>query len=328
MDEGELPQLLSSDPSPTGVGQIRPADSSSPKLEIVSEDVSFPDPPDEIHEDPRPATYPGEEVVKAAASPISTPPVTASEKVQEDVTSSLHTDAPDSCDGDPVATVPDVNPSPVIPEPVSSIPQTPKRSTSRTRSQSRSRSPSPSLLSSPLTCLSSSPIREEETRESTPESDFTDVDATCEPVKISVKRRSIGGVDIRASKKSRLEAVPADPPTDTRAEERPASRSRSKAGKKSARSSSPSPCPESSLVPMDVSTTPNTTDSEPTDQSLMGMVVETLAMTRASSMDIESIRKIVVVCPNFIIIFITMHRYRSHHLIDIGYPTLVKDGAY
>ena len=46
----------------------------------------------------------------------------------------------------------------------------------------------------------------------------------------------------------------------------------------------------------------------------MGLVVEALAMTRASSMDVESVRKIVVVRPTFFI-FVLYH-YRSHHLID------------
>jgi len=46
---------------------------------------------------------------------------------------------------------------------------------------------------------------------------------------------------------------------------------------------------------MDVAAITNSADSDPTDQSLMGIVVEALAMTRASSMDVESIRKVVVV---------------------------------
>lgn len=45
---------------------------------------------------------------------------------------------------------------------------------------------------------------------------------------------------------------------------------------------------------MDVTATSNDNDSGSADQGLMGMVVEALAMTRASSMDVESIRKIVV----------------------------------
>lgn len=174
---------LSSDSRPTDSGQVLPA-ASSPKLE--AEDPSFSDLPDEIHEDPRSPSHLSEEVVKAAVSPISTPPETDPEKVQEDDISSLPTEIPDICDEDPVATVPDVT----LPSPgpgLSTLP-TPKRSTSRTPSRSRSRSPS--LLSSPLTCLSSSPIREDERRQSASESDFTDVETTSKPVKTSVKRRS------------------------------------------------------------------------------------------------------------------------------------------
>jgi len=45
---------------------------------------------------------------------------------------------------------------------------------------------------------------------------------------------------------------------------------------------------------MDVTAASDGTDSGSTDQDLVGIVVEALAMTRASSMDVESIRKIVV----------------------------------
>ena len=299
MDEDEPPQLISSDSRPTDIGQICPED-SSPRLETVSEEPRFP-------------THLGEEAVKAAASPISTPPATSSEKVQEDDIPSLHADIPDICDEDPVATA-DVTPSPIIPEPTVPIPPTPKRSTHLTTSRSRSRSPSPSLLSSPLTCISSSPIREEETRQSTPESEFTDVEATSKPTKTSVKRRSIR-VDVRVSKKSRVETPSADSIADVEVGGQTVSRSCRETGKKLGRSSSPSPPPASSPVSTDVI---NGTDTEPTDQSLMGMVVEALAMTRASSMDVESIRKIVVVCPTFFLsfFFFTPYCYRSHHLID------------
>jgi len=307
MDEDEPPQLTSPDSRPTDNGQTRPAD-LSPKLEIFAEDASIPDPPDE---DPQPSAHLSEEVVKAAASPISTPPVTGSEKIHDDDISSLHTDIPGSCDEPPVATVPDVVPlSPANPTDPLAMPQTPERPTSRTGSRPSSRSPSPSLLSSPLTCLSSSPIREEETRQSTPESDF-DLETTCEPTKTSVKRRSTGGIDIRVPKKSRVETDSTGSAADAKLEEQPASGSRRKTGKKSARSSSPSPCPEPSLTPMD-ETTP---DTEPTDRGLMGIVVEALAMTRASSMDVESIRKIAVVCPTFFSFLVPYH-FRSHHHTD------------
>ena len=53
----------------------------------------------------------------------------------------------------------------------------------------------------------------------------------------------------------------------------------------------------------DVTAASGATDSEPADQSLMGLVVEALAMTRASSMDVESVRKIVVVRPTFFIFY-------------------------
>jgi hypothetical protein len=306
MDEDEPTHLTASDPTPTDIGQIRLPD-LSPKLETVSEDASVSDPPDEIHKGPRPPIHLGEEIAKAAASPMLTPPVTGPEKIQADATLSLHTGIPDSCDEDSVATVPDVvPPSSVIPEPALSVSQTPKRSMSRTRSRSRSRSPSPTLLSSPLTCFSSSPMREEEARQSSPESDSTDVETTCKPTKTPAKRRSIGGVDVRASKKFRVEATPTDSVADTEVEEQPASKTRRNTGKKSARSSSPSPCPDPSLVSTDVIATSDAADSEPTDQSIMGMVVEALAMTRASSMDVESIRKVVVVCPASLFHFVAL----------------------
>lgn len=296
MDEDEPTHLTASDPTPTDIGQIRPPD-LSPKLETVSEDASVSDPSDEIRKGPRPPIHLGEEIAKAAASPMPTPPVTGPEKIQADATLSLHTGIPDSCDEDSVATVPDVGPpSSVIPEPALSVSQTPKRSTSHTRSRSRSRSLSPTLLSSPLTCFSSSPMREEEARQSSPESDSTDAETTCKPTKTPAKRRSIGGVDDRASKKFRVEATSTDSVADTEVEERPALKTRRKTGKKSARSSSPSPCPDPSLVSTDVAATSDAADSEPADQNIMGMVVEALAMTRASSMDVESIRKVVVVC--------------------------------
>ena len=322
MNEDEPPQLTSSDPSPTDIGQTHSAD-LSPKLEIVSEDMSIFDPPDEIHEGPWPSTHLGEEAVKVVASPIS--PVTGSEKVQDDI-SSLHTDLPDGCDEDPVATVPAViPPSPVNPGDTLSMPQTPKRSTSPTRSRSRSRSSSPSLLSSPLTRLSSSPIREEETRQSTPESDFTDVETTCEPIKTSVKRRSIGGADVRAFKKFRMETASTDSAADIEVEEQTTSKPRRKTGKKSTRSSSPSPCPEPSPVHTEVTASSGATDLESTDQNLMGMVVEALAMTRASSMDVDSIRKIVVVRPTFLF---SLSIAIDLIISSIGHPTLVEDGPY
>jgi hypothetical protein len=130
------------------------------------------------------------------------------------------------------------------------------------------------------------------------------VETTSGPIKTSVKRRSIGGVDVRLPKKSRVETPFAGSATDTQVEEQPSSKLRRK---KSARSSSP----ESSPVSMDVAAITSSADSEPTDQSLMGMVVEALAMTRASSMDVESIRKVVVVP-----FFLTLICYRSHRLID------------
>lgn len=324
MDQDQPPQLTSSDPRPTDIGQTHSAD-LSPKLEIISQDISISDPPDEIHEDPWPLTRLGEAAVKSVASPTSSPPVTSPEKIKNDI-SSLHTGIPDSCDEGPVTTVPAVIPSsPVNPGESLSAPQTPKRSASRARSRSRSRSSSPSLLSSPLTRLSSSPIREEETGRSTPESELSDVETTCNPIKTSVKRRSIGGADFRAFKKSRVETASTDSAVDIEVEEQPASKPRRKAGKKSARSLSPSPCPEPSLAHTDTTETSDTADLEPTDQSLMGMVVEALAMTRASSMDVDSIRKIVVVssAPS-------SHSFSVISLIisSIGHPTLVEDGAY
>jgi hypothetical protein len=70
-------------------------------------------------------------------------------------------------------------------------------------------------------------------------------------------------------------------------------------------------------VSMDVTATPNAADSGSTDQGLMGMVVEALAMTRASSMDVESIRKIVVVCLCIAFqLFSIPFRHRFSHLID------------
>ena len=324
MDEDEPPQLTSSEPRPTDIGQTRSAE-LSPKLEIYSQDASIPDPPDEIHEDLRSPTHLSEEAVKTAASPISTPPVTGSEKIQEDDMPSLHTGIPDSCDESLAATVPDVAPpSPVNPGDTLAMPQTPKRPASRTGSQPNSRSPSPSLLSSPLTCLSSSPIREEETRQSTPESDF-DVETTCEPTKTSAKRRSIGGIDIRAPKKSRVDTDSVDSVADTKVEEQPASGSRRKTGKKSVRSS-PSPCPEPSLVTMNEITTSNASGSDPTDRGLMGIVVGALAMTRASSMDVESIRKIAVVCP--ILFPSPFHIALDLTTSPIGHSALVGDGVH
>lgn len=294
----EPPQLIYSNSRPADAEQICPVD-ASPILEIVSEHIPFSDPPDETHEDPRSPIHPSGEVVNAAVSPIPTSPATASEKVQEGDIPSVHPDIPEFCDEDPVATVPDATPSPVIPGPALSTPLTPKRPTSRTTSRSRSRSLSPSLLSSPLTCLSSSPIREEEeTRESTSESDLTDVETASKPIKTSVKRRSIGGVDARASKKSRVETSSTDSAVDAGVRGEPESKPHRETGEKPSRcSSSPSPSPESSPASRDVAATFSRADSESTDQSLMGMVVEALAMTRASSTDVESIRKIVVVCP-------------------------------
>lgn len=69
---------------------------------------------------------------------------------------------------------------------------------------------------------------------------------------------------------------------------------------------------------MDVTATSNDNDSGSADQGLMGMVVEALAMTRASSMDVESIRKIVVVCLcfHFPENFPAPCRDRFSHLID------------
>jgi len=325
MDEDEPSQLTSSEPRPTDIGQTRPAD-ISPKLEISSQDAYIPDPPDEIHEDPRSPTHLSEEAVKTTASPISTPPVTGSEKIQEEDMSSLHTGIPDSCDEPLAATVPDIAPpSPVNPGDTLAMPQTPTRPASRTGSRPNSRSPSPSLLSSPLTCLSSSPIREEETRQSTPESDF-DVETTCEPTNTSVKRRSTGGIDIRVPKKSRVDTDSVESVTDIEVEEQPASGSRRKTGKKSVRSSSPSPCPEPSLVTMNETTTSNASDSDPTDRGLMGIVVEALAMTRASSMDVESIRKIAVVCPNF---FPSPFQVAPDlTTLPIGHSALVRDRVY
>jgi hypothetical protein len=305
MNDGEMP----SDSRPFDIGQVCPSD-EPPEPEIISQVPPVSDPIDEIHEDPQRLTRPQQEVAKAAASPISTLPATGSEKVQEDDIPSLHTD---TCDEDPISTVPGAVPaSPVARDSALSTPQTPKRSMSRSRS--RSRSLSPSLLSSPLTCLSSSPIREKETRQSSPESDFTDMESDCKPTKASTKRRSIGEADIRSSKKSRLETISVDFADDIKAEEQPASKPRRKAGKRSARSS-PSPCPDSSPpVSMNVTATPNAADSGSTDQGLMGMVVEALAMTRASSMDVESIRKIVVVCQ----LCPVLSRHRFSHLIDRG----------
>jgi len=312
MDEDEPPQVISSDSRPTDIGQIHPV-GSPPKLEIVCEEgASFSDPSDEIYEGPRPPTRLSEEVVKVEAATllISTPPPSeiGPEQIQENCTSSLHIDISDACDEDPVTAVPDVTPpSPIVLGPALSVPPTPKRSVSR----SRSRSSSPSLLSSPLTRLSSSPMREEDTRHSTPDSDFTDVETTSKPIKTSVKRRSIGGVDFRVSKKSRVETPPVDSAADIKLEEPPVSKPRRKTGKKQARSSSPSPRPESPPVSMQVTATSNATNPDTTDQSIMGMVVEALAMTRASSMDVESIRKIVAVRLHFF----TPFHYRSHHLI-------------
>ena len=323
MDEDEPPQLTSSEPRPTDTRQTPPAD-LSPKLEISSEDASAPDPLDEVHEDHRSPTHLSEEVVKTATSPISTPPVTGSEKIQEDNISPLHTGIPDSCDESLAATVPDVAPpSPVNLGDTLAIPQTPTRPASRTGSRPNSRSPS--LLSSPLTRLSSSPIREVETRQSTPESDF-DVETTCEPTKTSVKRRSIGGIDIRAPKKSRVDTDSVDSVADIKVEEQPTSGSRRKTGKKSVRSSSPSPCPEPSLVMMNETTTSNASDSDPTDRGLMGMVVEALAMTRASSMDVESIRKIAVVCPNFFPS--PFHIALDLTTLPTGHSAFIRDGVY
>ena len=314
----EPPQLISSDPRPADVEQICPVD-ASPILEIVSEHIPFFDPPHEIHEDPRSSTHPSREVVNAVVPPIPASSATASENVPEGDISSVHPDIPDICDEDPVATVPDGTPSPVIPGPALSVSHTPKRPTSCTAPRSRSPSPSPSLLSSPLTCLSSSPIREEESRESTPESDFTDVETASKPIKTSVKRRSMGEVDARASKKSRVETPSADSAADTKAREEPAeSKPDRRMGETSSHSPSPSPCPESSPASREVAATFSSADSEPTDQSLMGMVVEALAMTRASSTDVESIRKVVVVCPTsfFSVRFRDILLLISHHLID------------
>ena len=291
----EPPQLISSN---SDVEQICPV-AASPILEIVPEGTPFSDPPDEIHEDPRSPTHPSREVVDAALSPISTSPATGSEKVQGGDISSVYPDIADLCDEDPVATVPDATPSPAIPGPALSTPPTPKRPMSRTTSRSRSRSLSPSLLSSPLTCLSSSPIREEERRQSSPESDLTDVETASQPMKTSVKRRSIGGVDARASKKSRVETASVDSAADTGVRGEPESKRARETGEKPSGSSSPSPSPESSPASRDVTAMCSIADSERTDQGLMGMVVEALAMTRASSTDVESIRKVVVVRPTF-----------------------------
>lgn len=332
VDEVEAAQLMSLDSRPSDIGQVCPSD-PSPELETTSEAVPVSDPTDEIHEDHRRPSHLYEQVPKAAAPTISTPPAICSEKVQEDDISSLRADTPGSYNEDPVATVLDATPPPlVIPCPASPMPRTPRRSTPRTRSQSRSRSLSPTLPSSPLTCLSSSPIREEETRQSTPDSDLTDLETDCKPTKTSAKRRSMGEVDVRAFKKSRLETVSSDSAADGTAEEQPASKPRRNTGKKSARSSSPSPCSEPSPVSMDVTATPNPNDLESTDQDLMGMVVEALAMTRASSMDVEAIHKIVVVrltvpVPDLPPLFFPLYDTIDFHTLSIGHSTIVEDGT-
>lgn len=291
MDEDKSPQSMPSDSRSSESGQGCLLD-GPPGSETVPEAAPVYDPIDEIHGDPRGPAHHYEEVTEAAASSIPTP---SSEKVQDDI-SSLHTNIVDNSE-DPVPTVADASTSSlVIPGPALSVPRTPKRSASHPRSRSRSRSLSPSLLSSPLTCLSSSPISEEETRQSTPESDVTDAEIPCTFTKTSVKRRSIGAVDGRAFKKSKLETVSTVPSVDIQGKEQPASELRRKTAKKPACSPSPPPCLESLPVSVDMTASSNATNSRPTDQNLVGMVVEALAMTRASSMDVESIRKIVVVC--------------------------------
>lgn len=80
---------------------------------------------------------------------------------------------------------------------------------------------------------------------------------------------------------------------------------------------------------MDVTAASDGTDSGSTDQDLVGIVVEALAMTRASSMDVESIRKIVVVCLNFSfpkssLTYLAIGLY----ILPIGDSTVVKDRAH
>ena len=83
---------------------------------------------------------------------------------------------------------------------------------------------------------------------------------------------------------------------------------------------------------MDVTAPSDATISGSTDLDLVGMVVEALAMTRASSMDVESIRKIVVVCPSFFFSLLNLFPRLSplidFHTLSVGYSTIVEDGAY
>ena len=60
----------------------------------------------------------------------------------------------------------------------------------------------------------------------------------------------------------------------------------------------------------------------------MGLVVEALAMTRASSMDVESVRKIVVVRPTFYLFLFSSFITIDLIILSIGHATIVKGGAY